>query len=524
MPYITNNGLATDHAYVNLTLATPLAPEEPLGAFIGEDPNGTWTLTITDDLAGDGGDVTWALDLFMLDCPIAAPVPPPNAQDLVAGASADPAAADPDAPVQVTGTILNDGPSSNGQGDLDFALPAGATATVLPTGCSATDGGVYCTVGGIGRGIVFERTIEVAFAEVGSQVVTVTATSPHTDPDPADNTASITVEVGDGAVPETPTIGTADLIDTAIEVSEHRFPGGGFAGAAAAFAVVARDDVFADALGSSVLLGNAPLLFTAGDDLDARTMDEIERLGVASVYLLGGEAALSQTVAEKVEGLGVEAVRLEGPSRIETAVAVADEAVALGIADGSEVALARAFGSEDGDETQAWADSITGGGYAARAGVPILLTATEELHPAVAAFIEANTTTDSTLLGGTAALSQDVEDAVPGAARVAGGNRFATAVAVAQDLMGVAPEGPRGYHIVNGEDPEGWGWGLVAAGLVAESGSPILLTGNDANPPETLEEVTDCGEQVALVGVGGPALVAPELLAELDAADAEACG
>ena len=28
---------------------------------------------------------------------------------------------------------------------------------------------------------------------------------------------------------------------------------------------------------------------------------------------------------------------------------------------------------------------------------------------------------------------------------------------------------------------------LVAAGLVADSGQPILLTGNAANPPETLE-------------------------------------
>ncbi len=55
VPYTTNNGLATDHAYVNLTLASPLVPEEAMAAFIGEDPNGTWTITISDDAAGDGG-------------------------------------------------------------------------------------------------------------------------------------------------------------------------------------------------------------------------------------------------------------------------------------------------------------------------------------------------------------------------------------------------------------------------------------------------------------------------------------
>jgi hypothetical protein len=34
-----------------------------MGAFIGEDPNGTWVLTISDDLAGDGGTVTWSLNI-----------------------------------------------------------------------------------------------------------------------------------------------------------------------------------------------------------------------------------------------------------------------------------------------------------------------------------------------------------------------------------------------------------------------------------------------------------------------------
>ncbi|MGQ0739750.1 MAG: proprotein convertase P-domain-containing protein [Bacteroidota bacterium] len=70
VPYTTNNGLATDHAYVNLTTATPLAPEEPLGAFIGENPNGTWTITISDDLAGDGGSLnSWTLAISALPSP-----------------------------------------------------------------------------------------------------------------------------------------------------------------------------------------------------------------------------------------------------------------------------------------------------------------------------------------------------------------------------------------------------------------------------------------------------------------------
>ena len=69
VPYLTNNGLATDHAYVNLVTATPLVPEEAMGAFIGENPNGTWTITISDDLPGDGGSLdSWTLNVMTATC------------------------------------------------------------------------------------------------------------------------------------------------------------------------------------------------------------------------------------------------------------------------------------------------------------------------------------------------------------------------------------------------------------------------------------------------------------------------
>ena len=73
VPYVTNSGLVTDHPYVNLTVASPLVPEEALAAFIGEDPNGTWTVTISDDLAGDGGSLdSWTLNITTITCETAA--------------------------------------------------------------------------------------------------------------------------------------------------------------------------------------------------------------------------------------------------------------------------------------------------------------------------------------------------------------------------------------------------------------------------------------------------------------------
>ncbi len=58
-----NDG-AVDHVYTNLVTATPLSPEGRLSNFRGENPNGTWTLTITDDAVADNGTLnSWALDV-----------------------------------------------------------------------------------------------------------------------------------------------------------------------------------------------------------------------------------------------------------------------------------------------------------------------------------------------------------------------------------------------------------------------------------------------------------------------------
>ncbi len=58
-----NDG-AVDHVYTNLVAATPLTPEGRLEAFRGEDPNGTWTLTVADDATTNIGTLnSWSLDL-----------------------------------------------------------------------------------------------------------------------------------------------------------------------------------------------------------------------------------------------------------------------------------------------------------------------------------------------------------------------------------------------------------------------------------------------------------------------------
>ncbi len=137
VPYTTNDGMVTDHAYVNLTAATPLVPEEALGAFRGEDPNGTWTITISDDLAGDGGSLNaWTLDLFTL------PIAPINTTATFSNTTPT---AVPTGPGVVTSTIVVSGAGTSltaldlttalthtFAADLDMTLqsPAGTIVTL----------------------------------------------------------------------------------------------------------------------------------------------------------------------------------------------------------------------------------------------------------------------------------------------------------------------------------------------------------------------------------------------------------
>jgi subtilisin-like proprotein convertase family protein len=63
----------SDHIYTSGVVATPLSPEGSFDLFLGQNPNGPWTLSVTDDFASDTGTfVRW--DLTLSTCTVSAPV------------------------------------------------------------------------------------------------------------------------------------------------------------------------------------------------------------------------------------------------------------------------------------------------------------------------------------------------------------------------------------------------------------------------------------------------------------------
>lgn len=123
-----------------------------------------------------------------------------------------------------------------------------------------------------------------------------------------------------------------DAIGTAIAASQWNYADFGNSSdpvhVPAKAVVLSRSDQFYDALAGSALAVNkqAPLLITPPAGLDPRVEAEIKRvLGTSgTVYLLGGTAALSSAVENRLTSLGYSVDRRWGATAVETAIAIDD--------------------------------------------------------------------------------------------------------------------------------------------------------------------------------------------------------
>jgi putative cell wall-binding protein len=271
--------------------------------------------------------------------------------------------------------------------------------------------------------------------------------------------------------------------------------------------LIGRDDEFADAMASAVLQDAAPLLLVPRTlPLPPPVVAEIQRLGATDAVVLGGETAVPVEVADALADLGLDVSRRQGPSRFETATAIAAED-----APAADTAiLARAFAAEGStDPTQAFADSIAAGGLSAETGWPILLTQTDALTGATREHLAASSIETVLLVGGTAAISEAVATELQAMGmvveRVAGESRAGTAVAVAAKAgVSSAADVPRTV-LVDGTEPDAWAAGFAAAGHAAAFDAPIVLSAGDELPPETAAWF-GAGDQEGTVGSTTPVL------------------
>lgn len=240
-------------------------------------------------------------------------------------------------------------------------------------------------------------------------------------------------------------------------------------------AIVARADDHADALAAGALAAelDAPVLLTPTGALDTAVAGELLRLAARRVILVGGEAALAPAVAQDLERRGHAVERLSGTTRFETAGAIAQEIAANG-GPVSHALVALGSRPQGGD---AWPDAISAGVLAAAARAPVLLALPDAAPPATLDALAALLPDrgDVTLVGGTAALSEEVENQLAAEGytvdRASGPTRYGTSAAVVERAV-AAGGGLQPLLLASGEDPAG---PLAAAAAAAHRGGAMLL-------------------------------------------------
>lgn len=257
-----------------------------------------------------------------------------------------------------------------------------------------------------------------------------------------------------------------NMYATAVEISKAGY-------SAASTVILASGINFPDALaaGPLAIQENAPILLTETNRIPQETLDEIKRLKAAKVIILGGGGAVGSAVATTLNNRGITVERVCGSNRFGTAVEIAKRVRAKSGVTG-KIVLANGYG---------FADSLSIGSYASKAGIPILITDTNTLSAETKAAIKTFGVKEVQIIGGYTVVSQTVENELKGmgmiVTRTYGSNRFETSVKVAGKFFPASQKAV----VANGRT---FADALAAVPLAAKLNAPMILSEQNSLPAE----------------------------------------
>jgi hypothetical protein len=291
-----------------------------------------------------------------------------------------------------------------------------------------------------------------------------------------------------------------DAIGTSITVSQAEFPTAGSAQAV----VLARSDFFSDALAGGPLAARlgGPLLITPGaslsTSLDPRVQAEIQRvLPVGhTIYILGGDLALSPNIDTTLEGSGYTVVREAGADEYATAVDIAEQL-------GNPSTIFEATGLNFPDALSAVPPAIATNGA-------ILLTDGTTQAPETAAYLAAHSSDFRYAIGGPLAAA----GADPAAQAVYGQDLYGTSAAVASTFFPRATT----FGAATGTGfPDALSGG-VFMGAPATNGPVLLVQPSGPLPAAIASYLVGVAPTLAQGYLfGGPLAVGADVLSELEA-------
>ncbi|MFH0830493.1 MAG: cell wall-binding repeat-containing protein, partial [Parcubacteria group bacterium] len=410
---------------------------------------------------------------------------------------------------QASSTVPDSPTTTNLEVDLSAASYEDVEASYAVTGGTATLGQDFTLSGSSLSFPAFSNTGTIPITILdGSQAepdetveITLTNTSANADlGTPTVHTLTIT---GQGVAP------TSNLIripgdtpqEQALNLSKRSFPTSG----SAANGLLCRQDLIVDCFVAGPLnnLVSATMLLTDSNTLDPATLDELKRAVGAdqdkSVYLIGGEEALSPSIASALESNGFKTKRLGGLDRYQTATLVAGEITTLNPTPTPGVFLS---------EASLFVDALSIGAIASQVSQDqqadsILLTnrAKPTLNSYTRDYLESHPElSELVLVGGSQALDASLETTLKqdfsnlsSVSRLSGPTRFETNLAILEHYF----PSPTTAVFVNGETinlpgaelsatsaSSGTNFfsALLAGDFAATQSAPLLIVKTDSLP------------------------------------------
>jgi len=249
-----------------------------------------------------------------------------------------------------------------------------------------------------------------------------------------------------------------DRFITAIEISKSGWT-------SADTAVLAVYNNFADALVSAPLAYkfNAPILLSETSKLTNVTKNELNRLRVKSVIVVGGTGVISNQVITELNGMGIQVERIGGKDRYETAKRIAER---IGV--NSDKAAVIVNGTQ-------FPDALSIAPWAAMKGYPILPVLNDSLPESTNQVLKDFNIQKTYVIGGAGVVTDHLKGQLINSTRISGKDRYETSIEVFGQLM----KGVDKVYLATGD---GFADALTGSVLAAKKGSPLLLTLKDQVP------------------------------------------
>lgn len=234
------------------------------------------------------------------------------------------------------------------------------------------------------------------------------------------------------------------------------------------YAVLVSGEGFADALSAAALAKkyNGPVILTTGKDLSSDIKDQLTRLKVKHIFIIGGAAVVSKDIEKQLDNMMIEYERIAGSDRYDTSLKVAK---LVGCDNGVVIASGASF-----------ADALSIAPIAAAKGMPILLTSKNSLPQGVSQYIKDNNITKGYVIGGVGVIGKSATKDLNNFKRLAGMDRYETNQKIIEEFSNEVD-----FSSVYVSTGEGFADALSGSVAAAKTNSPLVLTNGNLSITKT---------------------------------------